>query len=82
MYSKTKGGKDIPGQFYTPQVERYEGSDVLGMERTTARPMGYETGADPELCMPCKPWTEDCRQTMFHRAKVKGKKVATMTECE
>lgn len=79
---KAKGGKDIPSQHCVPQVERYEGSDVIGMERTTARPMGFETGADPELYMPGKPWTEESRATMWHKAQVKGLKVATMKEIE
>lgn len=80
MYKKPKGSNDIPGQKYVPQAQRYEGSDVLGMERTTARPMGFETGADPELCMPGKPWTEESRATMWHKAKITGNKVATMKE--
>ena len=69
--AKPKGGADIPGQVRVPQVERYTGSDVLGMEETTARPMGYETGANPPVNLPEKPWP--CTYT--HWATVKGKKV-------
>lgn len=82
MESKPKGGKNIPGQHCVPQVERYEGCDVIGMERTTARPMHFETGADVHVCMPGKPWTEDCPKTMWHASRIKGKKVCTMTECD
>ncbi len=81
MRTKPKGGADIPGQKYVPQVERYLGSDVLGMEYTTARPMSWATGANPEVPMPGVPWVDDCC-TMCHRAEIKGKKVATFAECD
>lgn len=73
-YTKPKGGADVPGQEYVPQVERYSGSGVLGMERTTARPMGYETGANPKVPMPGKVWTEDCPATMRWDSTTNGKK--------
>jgi hypothetical protein len=61
----------VPGQEVVPQVERYTGSDVLGMEYTTARPMGWETGANPPLPMP----GDRCPGDLCHYATVKGKKV-------
>lgn len=64
MYTKPRGGKNIPGQEIVPQADRYEGSDVLGMERTTARPMSFETGANPSVYLPGKPWTQDDSATM------------------
>ena len=54
----------IPSQEVCPQVERYTGSDVIGMEETTARPMFYETGADPAVFLPGKPSTFFDRRTM------------------
>lgn len=74
--AKQKGGSDIPGQEIVPQATRYTGSDVPGMEYTTARPMSYETGADPDVLQPEKPWPG----TFCHYAQIKGKKVATRTE--
>lgn len=72
MAKKSKGVP--PGQTEVPQVERYTGSDVLGMEYTTARPMAYETGADSNVFLP-----EPCHRPVFcHYAQIKGKKVATL----
>lgn len=71
--AKPKGGAEIPGQVRVPQMERYKGSDVLGMEETTARPMGYETGANPPVYQP-----EPSHRPVFcYHATVKGYKVAT-----
>lgn len=72
MDKKPKGGASIPGQKYVPQVDRYTGSDVLGMERTTARPMSFETGADPDVYLPGKPWTQDDSATMRYRSTTNG----------
>lgn len=80
--SRPKGGSDIPGQKYVPQAERYTGSEVLGMEYTTARPMHWETGMDACVPMPGKPWTEESRATMWHKAKVAGRDGATLKEIE
>lgn len=74
--AKPKGGSDIPGQVRVPQVERYTGSDVLGMEETTARPMGFETGANPPVYLP-----ENSHRPVFcNYATVKGKKVMKDSE--
>ena len=69
---------EVPGQTRVPQVERYTGSDVLGMEETTARPMAYETGADSPVFLP----EPRHRPVFMHRAIIKGKKVATFMPCE
>jgi hypothetical protein len=77
MYRKQKGSADIPGQEEVPQVERYPGSDVMGMEYTTARPMGFETGADPDVYLPGRPWKQwNDNKSMRFAATVKGKLVA------
>ena len=59
------------GEEVVPQVERYYGNDVLGMEQTTARPLHRATGANPDIPLPGKPWPE----SLCHYAQVKGKKV-------
>jgi hypothetical protein len=72
---KPKGSSEIPGQECVPQVERYTGSDVIGMEYTTARPMGFETGADPDLRMPGKPWFQWAdNKSMRYASHTNGKK--------
>lgn len=57
---------------YTQQVERYPGCDVLGMEYTTARPIAYETGANPPVTVP-EPNLEPGQ--FIYWAHVKGLKV-------
>jgi hypothetical protein len=51
------------------KVMRYPGSDVPGMEYTTARPMAYETGANPKVPMPGKPWPK----SLCHSSTTEGK---------
>jgi len=64
---------DVPGQEVVPQVERYLGSDVLGMEETTARPMSFETGADPAVRMPGRPRSWMSEKTMQTKSTTNGK---------
>jgi hypothetical protein len=64
---KNGGTPDLPNT----QQERYPGSDVLGMELTTAKPLHWATGADPEIPLPGKPWPH----SLYWDATVKGKKV-------
>ena len=66
---KKEGG--IPNEPNAPKQERYKGSDVPGMEMTTAKPMHWATGADPELPLPGKPWPH----SLYWPATVKGKRV-------
>lgn len=56
MARKKNQSSEIPSQTHAPQVERYPGSDVIGMEYTTARPMSWETGADPAVLKPPSHW--------------------------
>ena len=65
----------VPSQTVAPQVERYPGSDVLGMEETTARPLNYETGCqDFDLRMPGKPWYQwSDYKSMRHASHTNGK---------
>lgn len=77
MYKRPKGGAEICGQEHVPQVERYKGSDVIGMEYTTARPLSYISGVDFRIQMPGKAWPN----SMDHPAQVRAKKVATFDCC-
>ena len=66
-----KSDSQIPSQTMAPKAMRYTGSDVLGMEYTNARPMGYETGASPSVPMP----GDRCPGDLTHWATIKGHKV-------
>jgi len=72
--AKKSDQSGIPSQEVCPQVERYPGSDVIGMEYTTARPMSFETGADPQVYLPGKPSTYFCRETMNYKSTTDGKR--------
>lgn len=71
--AKRKDQSGIPSQEVCPQMERYPGSDVIGMEYTTAKPMYCETGADPEVRLPGKPFTFFDQATMCQKSTTNGK---------
>lgn len=64
-----KSKASIPSETRVAQQKRYPGSDVLGMEMTTARPMQYPTGANSKVYLPNQTWPD----SMCYPSTTKGK---------
>lgn len=62
----------IPSETSHPAAERYPGSEVLGMEYTNARPIHWETGANPPVFEPMSHWPEPFCYTAIVKRDKKG----------